>query len=176
MHTSTHKYLHIIKLTIYWTYMHLYIGLHIANVVVVVDLGFTTLLTSQVISVALYSEREKYVKFCSEALISAWGSFPCRKYTTRDPRHNFPSEGSHTQDIYALKHPSTPAGFEPNNLGSSGEYDNHRTTGVDRLHCVAFIDNFSYHQIYLNDSSIRQDLFQKNLRKLFIDIFPQHTN
>ena len=26
---------------------------------------------------------------------------------------------------------STPAGFEPANLGSSGEYDNHWTTGVD---------------------------------------------
>ena len=40
------------------------------NVVVVVDLGFTTLLTSQVISVAFYIEREKSDKFCSEALIS----------------------------------------------------------------------------------------------------------
>ena len=55
------------------------------EVVVVVDLGFTTLLTSQVISVAFYSEREKSDKFCSEALISAWGSFKCRKSTTRDP-------------------------------------------------------------------------------------------
>ena len=35
------------------------------------DLGFTTLLTSQVISVAFYSEREKFEKCCSEALISA---------------------------------------------------------------------------------------------------------
>ena len=39
--------------------------------VVVVDLGFTTLLTSQVISVSFYSEREKSDKFCSEALILA---------------------------------------------------------------------------------------------------------
>ena len=39
--------------------------------VVVVDWGFTTLLTSQVIIVAFYSEREKTEKFCSEALISA---------------------------------------------------------------------------------------------------------
>ena len=29
------------------------------------------------------------------------------------------------------KNPSTPAGFEPANFGSSGEYDNHGTTGVD---------------------------------------------
>ena len=32
--------------------------------VAVVDLGFTTLLTSQVIGVAFYSEREKFDKFC----------------------------------------------------------------------------------------------------------------
>ena len=74
-----------------------------AAAVVVVDLGFTTLLTSQVISVAFYREREKSDKFCSEALISASGSFTCRKHTTRDPRLFFPSEGSHTQDFYALK-------------------------------------------------------------------------
>ena len=54
--------------------------------IVVVDLGYTTLLTSQDISVAFYSEREKSDKFCSEALISAWGSFTYRKSTTRDPR------------------------------------------------------------------------------------------
>ena len=38
-------------------------------VVVAVDLGFTTLLTSQVISAAFYSEKSN--KFCSDALISA---------------------------------------------------------------------------------------------------------
>ena len=62
-------------------------------VVVVVDLGFTTLLTSQVISVAFYSKREKADKFCSEALISAWGSFMCCKSTTGDPWLYFPFEG-----------------------------------------------------------------------------------
>ena len=71
--------------------------------VVVEDLSFTTLLTSQVISVAFYSEIKKSDKFCSEALISAWGSFTCRKSTTRVPRLYFTSEGSHTQDFYALK-------------------------------------------------------------------------
>ena len=45
------------------------------RLVVVVDLGFTMLLTFQVISVA--SEREKSDKFCSEALISAGGPFTC---------------------------------------------------------------------------------------------------
>ena len=98
-----------------------------------VVLGFMTLLTCRVISVAFYSEREKSDKFCSEALISAWGSFTCRRFTARDPRLYFPSEGSHTQDFYALKkYPSTPAGFQPASLGSSGEYDTHGTTGVDQ--------------------------------------------
>ena len=97
-------------------------------VVVVEDLGFTKLLTCLVINVAFYSQREKADKFCSEALISA------RKSTTRDPRIYFPSQGSHTQNFYALKkNPSTPAGFEPANLESSGEYDNHVTTGVDPI-------------------------------------------
>ena len=41
--------------------------------------------------------------FCSEALISARGSFTCSKSTTRDPRLYFASEGSHTQNFYALK-------------------------------------------------------------------------
>ena len=39
----------------------------------------------------------------SEALISAWGSFTCRKSTTRDPCLYFSSEGSRTQGFYALK-------------------------------------------------------------------------
>ena len=70
------------------------------NSVVVVDFGFTTFLTSQqVISVAFYSEREKSNKCCSEALISAWGSFTCRRSTTHGPRHYFSSEGSYTQDF-----------------------------------------------------------------------------
>ena len=95
-------------------------------------MGFTTLLSSQVISVAFYSEREKSDKFCSEPLILAWGSFTCRKSTIRNPQHYFPSEVSHTQDFYALKKiHRPPTGFEPANLGSSGEYDNNGTTGVD---------------------------------------------
>ena len=94
-------------------------------------MGFTRLLTSQVISVAFYSERENSDKFCSEVLISVWGSFTCNKPTTRDPQLYFPSEESHTRDFYDLKNPSIPAGFETKNLGSSGEYDN-GTTGVDR--------------------------------------------
>ena len=55
----------------------------------------------------------------------------CRKSTTRDPRLPFPSDGSNNQDFYPLKTPATPTGFELANLGSSGEDDNHWTTGVD---------------------------------------------
>ena len=52
-------------------------SLRLCNVhrVIVVDWSFTMLLTSQVISVAFYIEHDKSDKFCSEALISAWGSF-----------------------------------------------------------------------------------------------------
>ena len=61
--------------------------------VVVVGLGFTTLLTSQVVSVAFYSEREKSDKFCSEALISARDPFTCRKSTARHLRfYSLPKE------------------------------------------------------------------------------------
>ena len=51
----------------------------------VVILSVKKLLKSQIISVAFYSEREMS-KFCSETLISAWGSFTCLKSTTRDQR------------------------------------------------------------------------------------------
>ena len=50
---------------------------------------------------------------------------------TRDPRLYFPSEGSHTQDFYALKKSIDPGRDRPANLGSRSEYDNHWTTGVD---------------------------------------------
>ena len=83
-------------------------------VLVVVLLGFTTLLTSQVIRVAFYSELERSDKFCSQTLISAWSSFTCRKSSS------LPKEV--ILRIFTLwKNPSTTAGFEPANLGSSGE-------------------------------------------------------
>ena len=69
----------------------------------IVDFGFTTLLTSEVISVAFYIEHEESDKFSSVALISAWGSFTCHKSMTWDPRLYFPFEGGDTQDFYALK-------------------------------------------------------------------------
>ena len=83
-------------------------------------LGFMTLFNILGHCITYNIEREKSDKFCSEALISAWGSFTCRKSTTQDPRLCFPSEGSHTQDFYALK-----KSIDPANLGSRGEYDNH---------------------------------------------------
>ena len=43
----------------------------IRKLILVAVFGFMMLLTSRVISVASYSEREKSDKFCSEALISA---------------------------------------------------------------------------------------------------------
>ena len=100
------------------------------NRFVVVDWGFTMLLTSQVISVAFYSERENSDKFCSEALISAWGSFTCRKSTTRDQRLYFSSEEVILRTFTLWKKSSTPAGIEPSNLGFNGEYDN-GITGVN---------------------------------------------
>ena len=90
-------------------------------------------LTSQVIIVAFYIEHEKSNKFCSEALILAWGSFICHKATQQNQRLYFPSNETHTQDFYALKNPSIPAGFQPTNFGSSGKYDNHGTTRVDSM-------------------------------------------
>ena len=95
----------------------------------VVDLGFMTLLISQDISMAFYSERENSDNFFSEALISARVSITCHESTMRDPQLYFPSEGSHTQDFYDLKNPSIPAGFEPANLESSDEYDGERENG-----------------------------------------------
>ena len=102
-------------------------------VLVVVDLGLTTLLTSQVISVALYSEREKSDKFCSEAQFRL--EFLLRDVNLRHGNHDFASIPKEViLRIFTLrKNPSTPAGFEPANLGSSGEYDNHGTTSVDCL-------------------------------------------
>ena len=72
--------------------------------------------TSQVISVAFYIQRQKCDKFCSEALISA--------VKIRLGTNGF---ASLSKEVRILR--LTPAGIEPANLGSSGEYDNHWTTG-----------------------------------------------
>ena len=59
--------------------------------------------TSSVISVTSDIEREKSSKFCSEALISAWGSFVYHKSTTWDPQLYFLTERSQIHDFYTLK-------------------------------------------------------------------------
>jgi hypothetical protein len=43
------------------------------------------------------------------------GFFTCRKSATWDQRLCFPSEGRHAEDFFALKNPTTSAGFEPTN-------------------------------------------------------------
>ena len=40
---------------------------------------------------------------------------------------------SYSGFLRSERNPSSPAGFEPANLGSSGEYDNHWTTRVDKI-------------------------------------------
>ena len=90
-------------------------------VVGVLDLGFTTLLTSQVISAAFYSEREKFDKFCSEALISA--EVLSRAVNLRHETHGFtfpPKEVILRQSyLYTLKkiYRSRP-GFKPRTSNS----------------------------------------------------------
>ena len=85
------------------------------------------LLTFQVISVAFNSEREKSDKFCWEAQF--WLEVLLRALNLRHGTHGFTSLPK--EDILGIftlwKNPSTPAGFEPANLGYSGKYDNHWT-------------------------------------------------
>ena len=66
-------------------------------------LGFMTLFNSLCHQHRFRHRPWKVQQICSEALISAWGSFTYHKSTTQDPRLYFPSEGSHTQNFYALK-------------------------------------------------------------------------
>ena len=90
---------------------------HSSSRVVVVDLSFTTLLTSQVICVAFYSEREKSDKFCSETFRL---EVLLRAVNLRHVTHGFtflPKEV--ILRIFKLwKNPSTPTGFEPFGWGS----------------------------------------------------------
>ena len=79
--------------------------------------------SSQVISVTFYSEHGKYNKFCSEALISAWGSFTCRESMTQDPWLYFPSKGSHTEDFYSLKKSINPGNAPHSSDMSPCNYD-----------------------------------------------------
>jgi len=51
-----------------------------------------------------------------------YGSFTCRKTTTRDRRLYFPSEGRHAEDFFRPKIPTALAGCEPANLGTKGQH------------------------------------------------------
>ena len=82
-------------------------------------------------SASLPTQHEKADKFCSEALILAWGCFTCRKSTTRDPQLYFPSEGSHTQDFYTLKKSINP-GWDQTRWTSDPE-ESMITTGLPGL-------------------------------------------
>ena len=66
-------------------------------------LGFTTLLNILGHQRRFRHRAWKVRQILLRGSNSAWGYFTCRKSTTRDPRLYFPSEGSHTQDFYALK-------------------------------------------------------------------------
>jgi hypothetical protein len=57
-----------------------------------------------------------------------YGSFTCRKATTWDRRHYFPSEGRHAEDFFRPINPTASAGFEPANSGTRGQHANHKTT------------------------------------------------
>ena len=98
---------------------------------IVLIVGFTTLFN--ILGHQRHSdiEREKSDKFCSEALISAWGSITCRKCTIPDQRLYFHSKGSHTQVFYALKKSIDPDRDRTREPGSRGKYDNHLITGVN---------------------------------------------
>ena len=124
------------------------------------------LLTPQVISVAFYSEREKSDKFCSEVLISAWGSFTCRKSTTWDPQLYFPSQGSHSQDFYTLKKINQPwLGLNPR---TSDPVKSTITTGPPGL--AIFLNNTcSNNRLACRLSNIYK--FLSNAREIFLIIF-----
>ena len=74
---------------------------------IVVDFGFTTLLTSQVISLAFCSEREKSDKFYSGAV---------------NLRHGTLGFTSLPNDFFALKKSIDPGQVEPANFGLNGDY------------------------------------------------------
>jgi hypothetical protein len=60
-------------------------------------------------------------------MISGFFNMPLN-LSTLDRRLYFPSEGSRATDFVAIKNPSSSAGFQPANFGSSGKHDNHYTT------------------------------------------------
>ena len=66
-------------------------------------------LTSQITNIALYIEREKPDKFCSEALILSWRSCTCHISTTQDQQLYFPPKEIILRIFTLWKNSSTPA-------------------------------------------------------------------
>jgi hypothetical protein len=66
--------------------------------------------------------RIKFSLNMPEFHVSIQGPFKCRKSTTLDPQLYFPSEGSRTKELFALKNLTASAGFEPANFGSKGQH------------------------------------------------------
>jgi hypothetical protein len=66
------------------------------------------------------------------------GSFTIRKSATWDRRLYFPSEGRHAVDFFALKNPTSPAGFEPAILGTKGQHATRPPKPLDEQDCREF--------------------------------------
>ena len=117
-------------------------------------MGFTTLLTSQVMKVAFYSEREKSDKFCSEPLILAWRSFPCRNSTTQDPR---------LYDILILNTSNSCFFFLPNSL-RSGYEDFHSfllSSDIRSEGSIAIVKKFDFDFLIIFDSTSLKCVLEK---------------
>jgi hypothetical protein len=80
---------------------------------------------------------------------------------TCDRRHYFPYEGSRAADFYfPLKNPSSSAGFESTNLGSSDKHANNYTSGGDE-HIVANIDKQTLRRYVKHSKEEKRFVFQK---------------
>ena len=116
------------------------------------------LLMSQVINVAFYNWAWKVRQILLRGSNFGLRFFYVSLIYYTDPQLYFPSEGTQTQYFYALKNPSTTDGFEPVNLGSSGEHDNHGNTGVDvpdNMHsCQPQSNILKVKEMYINSKEI----------------------
>ena len=107
---------------------------------IVVVVRFYDALTSQAISVAFYIEREKSDKFCSEAVISAWGSFTCRKSTAQDQRLYFSlRRQSYSEFLRSEKIDRPRPGLNPPTSDSLMSTYNYWTTGAQEWHTVSLV-------------------------------------
>ena len=80
------------------------------------------------------------------------GSLKCRKSTTWDKRLYFLSEGRRSEDFFfALKNPTTSAGFENANLGTKGQ---HATSRPPKP-----LKPAESHLISLEDGRLEEEIF-----------------